>query len=69
LLKRWIIGTQQGAPATKHLDNYLDEFTFRFNRRRSARRGLLFCRLLEQAMDTPPAPLKQVVGGRPEIDI
>jgi transposase-like protein len=68
LLKRWIIGTHQGAPTAKHLDYYLDEFTFRFNRRRSARRGLLFYRLLQQAVDTPPAPLKQVLGGRPEIN-
>jgi transposase-like protein len=35
LLKRWLIGTHQGAVSRKHLDYYLDEFTFRFNRRRS----------------------------------
>ena len=39
LLKRWLIGTHQGAVSHKHLDSYLDEFTFRFNRRRSKSRG------------------------------
>ena len=44
LLKRWLLGTHQGAVSEKHLDYYLDEFTFRFNRRRSRARGLLFYR-------------------------
>lgn len=69
LLKRWLLGTHQGAVASWHLDFYLDEFTFRFNRRHSRRRGLLFYRLLQQAMATPPAPSKQIVGGKPEINI
>jgi transposase-like protein len=42
LLKRWLMGTHQGAVSHKHLDYYLDEFTFRFNRRKSASRGKLF---------------------------
>ena len=42
LLKRWLLGTHQGAVSEKHVDYYLDEFTFRFNRRRSRARGLLF---------------------------
>ena len=42
LLKRWLLGTHQGAVSQKHLDYYLDEFTFRFNRRRSKSRGKLF---------------------------
>ncbi|MGH2703730.1 MAG: transposase [Actinomycetota bacterium] len=54
LLKRWLLGTHQGGP--EHMDYYLDEFTFRFNRRRYTRRGLLFYRLLEQADETAPAP-------------
>src|ERR1019366_6955218 len=45
LLKRWLMGTHQGAVSHKHLDYYLDEFTFRFNRRRSKSRGKLFLRL------------------------
>jgi hypothetical protein len=42
LLKRWLIGTHQGAVSRNHLDYYLDEFTFRFNRRRCKSRGKLF---------------------------
>jgi transposase-like protein len=63
LLKRWLLGTHQGAVSPEHLDYYLDEFTFRFNRRNSTRRGLLFYRLLEQAVETAPAPYKHIVGG------
>jgi hypothetical protein len=50
LLKRWWLGTHQGAISKEHLAYYLDEYTFRFNRRGSAFRGLLFYRLLEQAV-------------------
>jgi transposase-like protein len=56
LLKRWLLGTYQGAVSNEHLNYYLDEFTFRFNRRRSRSRGLLFYRLLEQAVHTDPTP-------------
>jgi transposase-like protein len=52
LLKRWIIGTYQGAVSNEHLDYYLDEYTFRFNRRTSRSRGLLFYRLVNQAIQT-----------------
>ena len=58
LLKRWLLGTHQGAVSHDQLDYYLDEFTFRFNRRRSHHRGLLFYRLLEQAVATDPRPYK-----------
>jgi transposase-like protein len=54
LLKRWLLGTHQGAIASEHLDYYLDEFTFRFNRRKSASRGKLFYRLIQQAVQVPP---------------
>lgn len=54
LLKRWLSGTYQGAVSREHLDYYLDEYTFRFNRRTSRSRGLLFYRLLEQAVQTDP---------------
>jgi transposase-like protein len=56
LLKRWMLGTHQGAISDKHLDYYLDEFTFRFNRRTSQHRGKLFYRLMQQAMVTGPVP-------------
>jgi transposase-like protein len=54
LLKRWLLGTHQGAVQHSHLDYYLDEYTFRFNRRTSKSRGLLFYRLLTQAIDLGP---------------
>ncbi len=63
LLKRWLLGTHQGAIAPEHLDYYLDEFTFRFNRRTSASRGKLFYRLLQQAVQVSPAPYRTLVGG------
>jgi len=61
LLKRWLLGTHQGAPSRAHLAYYLDEFTFRFNRRRSKSRGKLFYRLVQQAMATDPAPYLTMV--------
>jgi len=63
LLKRWLDGTHQGAVSPRHLDYYLDEFTFRFNRRKFRSRGKLFYRLLQQAMQVEPAPYKSIVGG------
>jgi len=54
LLKRWLLGTHQGAVSEKHMQAYLDEYVFRFNRRKSTQRGLLFYRLLENAMLVPP---------------
>jgi len=63
LLKRWLLGTHQGAVSVRHLDYYLDEFTFRFNRRRSRSRGKLFYRLLQQAVAVEPVPYKTLVGG------
>ena len=54
LLKRWLLGTYQGAVNPSHLDYYLDEYTFRFNRRTSAYRGKLFYRLLQQAVTIEP---------------
>lgn len=56
LLKRWLLGTHQGAVTHGQLDYYLDEFTFRFNRRRSRHRGLLFYRLIEGALSADPHP-------------
>lgn len=61
LLKRWLLGTHQGAVAHQHLPYYLDEFTFRFNRRRSKSRGKLFFRLMQQAVTTPPATYDSMV--------
>jgi hypothetical protein len=62
--KRWLLGTHQGSAQPHQLDYYLDEFTFRFNRRRSRHRGLLFYRLAQEAVSTEPLPLKMIVRGR-----
>ena len=60
-LKRWMMGTHQGAISHKHLGYYLDEFTFRFNRRRSKSRGKLFFRLAQQALAVDPVTLDQIL--------
>lgn len=61
LLKRWMMGTHQGAISHEHLDYYLDEYTFRFNRRTSNHRGKLFYRLVQQAVAIEPTPYKAMV--------
>ncbi len=61
LLKRWLMGTHQGAVSHKHLDYYLDEFTFRFNRRKSMNRGKLLYRLAQQAVAIEPVPLDKIL--------
>jgi transposase-like protein len=63
LLKRWILGTHQGSILPAHLQSYLEEFTFRFNRRTSRSRGLVFRRLLEQAVVTGPITEADVTHG------
>ena len=64
LLKRWLLGTLQGGVQHQHLEYYLDEFTFRFNRRRSNTRGLLFYRLAQQAVAAAPAPYRSIISGK-----
>jgi transposase-like protein len=67
LMKRWLGGTLQGAVAHEHLEYYLDEYTFRFNRRTSRHRGKLFYRLLQQAVVTDAVTyetIKKSVRGR-----
>jgi len=64
LLKRWLLGTHHGGVQSFQLDYYLDEFTFRFNRRRSRARGLLFHRLVQQAAATEPAPYHSLVAAQ-----
>jgi hypothetical protein len=65
LLKRWLLGTHQGAIAQEHLDDYLDEFIFRFNRRTSKSRGKLFYRLAQQAVQAGPTPFSTLVKPQP----
>ena len=63
LLKRWLLGTHQGAVSSKYLDYYLDEYTFRFNRRSAQARGLLFYRLVEQAVHVEHISRNQIILG------
>lgn len=63
LLKRWVLGTHQGSFAPAHLQSYLEEYTFRFNRRTSRSRGLVFRRLMEQAVNTGPITETDVTHG------
>ena len=72
LLKRWLMGTYQGAVRPSHLDYYLDEFTFRFNRRTSRSRGKLFYRLVQQALMVDPLPrsaLKAKSSSHDDLDV
>jgi hypothetical protein len=62
LLKRWLIGTLHYRVSDKHLAYYLDEYAFRFNRRNSKARGMLFYRLLQQAVMTDPQPLNRLTA-------
>lgn len=64
LLKRWLLGTHQGAVDSTHLDYYLDEFTFRFNRRASKSRGKLFYRLAQQSVAVDPLTTSQIGAER-----
>ena len=64
LLKRWLLGTLQGSASDKYLDDYLNEFVFRFNRRRSASRGKLFYRLAQLAVNAEPATYSMLTSRR-----
>lgn len=63
LLKRWILGTHQGSVSDMHLQAYLEEYTFRFNRRNAKSRGLVFKRLIEHSLATAPITQDDIVGG------
>lgn len=60
LLKRWLLGVHQGRPSPSQLDHYLEEFAFRFNRRSSPKRGMLFFRLLQQCVVLHPTPYRKI---------
>jgi transposase-like protein len=68
LLKRWLLGIHQGAVSHGHLDTYLNEFTFRFNRRRSRHRGKLFYRLVQQAVAIEPVPAR-TLGAKERVKV
>ena len=65
LLKRWLLGTHHGAVHPHHVDSYLDEFTFRFNRRSSRSRGMLFYRLIQQAAVARPVTYVNIRDNQP----
>ena len=67
LLKRWLLGIHQGAVRGKHLDYCLDEYTVRFNRGTSRSRGMLFYRLMQQAVATAATPYRDIVGGKHNV--
>ena len=62
LVKRWLLGTHQGAVSRKHPSGYLGEYAFRFNRRLSTHRGKLFYRLIQQATSTEPVSRQEIVS-------
>jgi hypothetical protein len=68
LFKRWLLGTYQGAVKPTHLEYYLDEFTFRFNRRTSRNRGKLFYRLVQQSLMADPVTERELKAAVPAAD-
>jgi transposase-like protein len=62
LLKRWLLGTHQGSVSSQHLEYFLDEYTFRFNRRNSKSRGMLFYRLMQQAVQIKAVTYGELVN-------
>ena len=64
LCKRWLLGTHQGSVDAAHLPAYLNEFVFRFNRRRSASRGMVFYRVLELAAGHEPVRYADLLASK-----
>jgi transposase-like protein len=62
LAKRWLLGTHHGAVSAKHLQAYLDEYVFRFNRRTAKSLSHRFARLVQQAVQTPPVTYRAIVA-------
>ena len=62
LLKRWLLGTLQGSCSKEYIGYYLDEYTFRFNRRKSKSRGMLFYRLLQNAVQVAPVTYEDIIA-------
>ena len=64
LIKRWLLGTHQGSTDVAHLPAYMNEFVFRFNRRRSHSRGMIFYRVLELAVDHGPVRYRDLIANK-----
>jgi transposase-like protein len=69
LTKRWLLGTHQGSADEAHLANYLNEFVFRFNRRRSRSRGMVFYRVLQFAVEHEPVRYQELIASRRPIPV
>jgi transposase-like protein len=67
LLKRWLLGTHQNFVSSGRLQSYLDEYTFRYNRRKSKSRGLLFHRIIQQAMKHEPVKNKIILESKDSL--
>lgn len=61
LAKRWLLGTHQGRCTRKHMQAYMEEFVFRFNRRKSKHVGNLFKRMLEQVGQSAPTSYRELI--------
>ena len=62
LLKRWLGATHQGRVHKQHLQAYLDEYAFRFNRGGSKQVGKIFHRLIEQMVIHKAKPYGEIVN-------
>ena len=60
-LKRWLLGTHHGAVSAKHLQAYLDEFAFRYNRRKTKGVGRIAARVLENLVAAKPISMRQLI--------
>ena len=69
LLKRWLLGTHQNFVSSGRLQSYLDEYTFRYNRRKSKSRGLLFHRIIQQAMKHEPVKNKIILESKDSLGL
>jgi transposase-like protein len=67
LLKRWLLGTHHGRLDAKHMGSYFEEFAFRFNRRKSKARGLLFQRVLENSVRVKPATYQNITARKDSV--
>lgn len=61
LLKRWLFGTHGSAVSAKHLQAYLDEYVFRYNRRKTKGVGRIAARTIERLVATPPLTMRRLV--------
>lgn len=61
-LKNWLMHVHKGAIASKHLQNYLDEYTFRNNIKGRDKRINIFLKMLQGSVSETAKPYWQLVG-------